>query len=77
MRDARSSSFLILLWWPVDSCALYKDVQTFKDEGMRLYGIRKAGSAIPFLEQAAKAGDGQYEPGRSARRACASMRAVP
>ncbi len=39
--------------------ALDDEVQVAKDEGMRLYGIRKVDSAIPFLEQAAEAGDAE------------------
>lgn len=37
--------------------ALDEDAQAAKDEGMRLYGIRRADTAIPYLEQAAEAGD--------------------
>ncbi|MBZ5487737.1 sel1 repeat family protein [Halomonas aquamarina] len=50
--------------------ALDEGVQAAKDEGMRLYGIRRVDSAIPFLEQAAEEGDEEamYYLGESNRR---------
>ncbi|WP_161786299.1 tetratricopeptide repeat protein [Halomonas sp. TG39a] len=50
--------------------ALDDEAQAAKEEGMRLYGIRKADSAIPYLEQAAEAGDveAMYYLGEANRR---------
>ncbi|PRY58174.1 hypothetical protein B0H98_1211 [Vreelandella songnenensis] len=50
--------------------ALDDEAQAAKEEGMRLYGIRKADSAIPFLEQAAENGDAEamYYLGEANRR---------
>ncbi|WP_355662414.1 tetratricopeptide repeat protein [Halomonas salifodinae] len=50
--------------------ALDNEAQAAKEEGMRLYGIRKAGAAIPHLEQAAEAGDveAMYYLGEANRR---------
>ncbi|MGR2740818.1 tetratricopeptide repeat protein [Billgrantia sp. Q4P2] len=50
--------------------ALEEEAQAAKDEGMRLYGIRRAEAAIPLLEQAATAGDveAMYYLGEANRR---------
>ncbi|MBD3897162.1 sel1 repeat family protein [Halomonas sp. ML-15] len=50
--------------------ALDEEAQAAKEEGMRLYGIRQADTAIPFLEQAAAAGDAEamYYLGEANRR---------
>jgi TPR repeat protein len=58
------TSFLPLAW------ALDDEAQAAKDEGMRLYGIRHVDSAIPYLEQAASAGDAEamYYLGEANRR---------
>ncbi|PRY58077.1 hypothetical protein B0H98_1225 [Vreelandella songnenensis] len=50
--------------------ALDEEAQAAKEEGMRLYGIRRADSAIPFLEQAAENGDAEamYYLGEANRR---------
>ncbi|PRY58075.1 hypothetical protein B0H98_1223 [Vreelandella songnenensis] len=50
--------------------ALDDEAQAAKEEGMRLYGIRRVDSAIPFLEQAAEEGDAEamYYLGESNRR---------
>lgn len=50
--------------------AMDEETQAAKDEGMRLYGIRRADSAIPFLEKAAEAGDveAMYYLGEANRR---------
>ncbi|MFB9866054.1 tetratricopeptide repeat protein [Vreelandella sulfidaeris] len=60
---------LTVLFFPA-AWALDEEVQAAKEEGMRLYGIRKADSAIPFLEQAAEAGDveAMYYLGEANRR---------
>ena len=52
------------------SWALDDEAQAAKEEGMRLYGIRQADTAIPFLEQAAAAGDAEamYYLGEANRR---------
>ncbi|WP_422103602.1 tetratricopeptide repeat protein [Vreelandella sp.] len=58
------TSFLPLAW------ALDNETQTAKDEGMRLYGISRPQTAIPYLEQAASAGDAEamYYLGEANRR---------
>ncbi|AQU81428.1 MULTISPECIES: tetratricopeptide repeat protein [unclassified Halomonas] len=50
--------------------ALNEEAQAAKEEGMRLYGIRRADTAIPYLEQAAEAGDAEamYYLGEANRR---------
>ncbi|AQU85039.1 hypothetical protein B2G49_01685 [Halomonas sp. 'Soap Lake  len=50
--------------------ALNEEAQAAKEEGMRLYGIRRADTAIPYLEQAAEAGDveAMYYLGEANRR---------
>ncbi|PCF93440.1 tetratricopeptide repeat protein [Vreelandella nigrificans] len=50
--------------------ALDEEAQAAKEEGMRLYGIRRADTAIPYLEQAAEAGDAEamYYLGEANRR---------
>ncbi|MBP5980323.1 MAG: sel1 repeat family protein [Halomonas sp.] len=50
--------------------ALDENAQAAKEEGMRLYGIRRADSTISFLEQAAEAGDveAMYYLGEANRR---------
>ncbi|AQU85037.1 hypothetical protein BV504_01680 [Halomonas sp. 'Soap Lake  len=50
--------------------ALNEEARAAKDEGMRLYGIRRADTAIPYLEQAAEAGDAEamYYLGEANRR---------
>ncbi|AVU12222.1 hypothetical protein BV504_01695 [Halomonas sp. 'Soap Lake  len=50
--------------------ALGEDAQAAKEEGMRLYGISHPRTAIPYLEQAAEAGDAEamYYLGEANRR---------
>lgn len=50
--------------------ALDDEAQVAKDEGMRLYGISRPQTAIPYLEQAASAGDAEamYYLGEANRR---------
>lgn len=64
------STFLISPLVIPESLALDDEAQAAKDEGMRLYGIRQADAAIPFLEQAAAAGDAEamYYLGEANRR---------
>ncbi|MGR2740824.1 tetratricopeptide repeat protein [Billgrantia sp. Q4P2] len=52
------------------ACALDEKTQAAKDEGMRLYGVRRAEAAIPLLEQAAAVGDveAMYYLGEASRR---------
>ena len=58
------TSFLPLAW------ALDDEEQAAKEEGMRLYGISRPQTAIPYLEQAASAGDAEamYYLGEANRR---------
>ncbi|MCE8026923.1 tetratricopeptide repeat protein [Billgrantia aerodenitrificans] len=48
---------IALLGLPISSWALEPEVQTAKDEGMRIYGLGIAAESIPLLEPAAEAGD--------------------
>lgn len=64
-----ASLLLIPLTLP-SAWALGDEAQVAKEEGMRLYGMRRVDLAIPFLEQAAKEGDTEamYYLGESNRR---------
>ncbi|MCW4152600.1 sel1 repeat family protein [Halomonas sp. 18H] len=59
-----------LLMWSLNSWALPADIQAAKDEGMRLYNIGHSTAAMPYLRQAAGAGDveAMYYMGESERR---------
>ncbi|PRY58078.1 hypothetical protein B0H98_1226 [Vreelandella songnenensis] len=59
-----------LLLTPLPAWALDDEAQAAKEEGVRLYGIRRVDSAIPFLELAAENGDAEamYYLGESNRR---------
>ena len=59
-----------LLLWSINSWALPADIQDAKDEGMRLYNIGHSTDAMPYLRQAAEAGDveAMYYMGESERR---------
>jgi TPR repeat protein len=61
--------FLLLLW-SLNSWALPADIQSAKDEGMRLYEIGHSTAGMPYLLQAADAGDvdAMYYMGESERR---------
>ena len=63
-------SLLILILWSINSWALPVDIQAAKDEGMRLYNIGHSTDAMPYLRQAAEAGDveAMYYMGESERR---------
>lgn len=43
--------------WPLYSWALPANLQSAKDEGMRLYNIGHSTDAMPYLRQAAEAVD--------------------
>ncbi|OUE44785.1 hypothetical protein BZY95_05370 [Billgrantia desiderata SP1] len=59
-----------LLALPISSWALEPEVQAAKDEGMRLYNIGHSTAALPYLQQAADAGDvdAMYYMGEAERR---------
>ncbi|MBF57498.1 MAG: hypothetical protein CME80_07250 [Halomonas sp.] len=59
MAKATCLLFVLLLplLWSLNSWALPADIQTAKDEGMRLYGLGISVETIPYLEPAAEAGD--------------------
>ncbi|QNI02363.1 sel1 repeat family protein [Halomonas sp. SH5A2] len=61
---------LLPLMWSLNSWALPEDIQAAKDEGMRLYNIGHSTTAMPYLRQAADAGDveAMYYMGESERR---------
>jgi len=63
-------TLLFLLLWSINSWALPADIQAAKDEGMRLYNIGHSTAAMPYLHQAADAGDveAMYYMGESERR---------
>ncbi|BBI63357.1 tetratricopeptide repeat protein [Vreelandella sulfidaeris] len=62
--------FWLSLMWSLNSWALPADIQAAKDEGMRLYNIGHSTAAMPYLRQAADAGDveAMYYMGESERR---------
>ncbi|WP_425348212.1 tetratricopeptide repeat protein, partial [Vreelandella olivaria] len=66
----KKSVFVALLVWSLNSWALPADIQAAKDEGMRLYNIGHSTDAMPYLRQAADAGDvdAMYYMGESERR---------
>ncbi|PCF93465.1 tetratricopeptide repeat protein [Vreelandella nigrificans] len=72
MAKATRLLFVLLLplMWPLNSWALPVDIQAAKNEGMRLYNIGHSTAAIPYLHQAADAGDvdAMYYMGESERR---------
>jgi TPR repeat protein len=71
---AKATRLLFVLWlplmWSLNSWALPADIQAAKDEGMRLYNIGHSTDAMPYLRQAADAGDveSMYYMGESERR---------
>jgi len=72
MTKAKRLLFVLLLslMWSLNSWALPADIQAAKDEGMRLYNIGHSTAAMPYLRQAADAGDveAMYYMGESERR---------
>ena len=66
----KKSVLAALLLWSLNSWALPADIQAAKDEGMRLYNIGHSTAAMPYLRQAADAGDvdAMYYMGESERR---------
>ena len=71
---AKATRLLFVFWlslmWSINSWALPADIQAAKDEGMRLYNIGHSTAAMPYLRQAADAGDvdAMYYMGESERR---------
>ncbi|MCE8026924.1 sel1 repeat family protein [Halomonas sp. MCCC 1A11058] len=61
---------MVLLTLPIYAWALKPEVQAAKDEGMRLYNIGHSTAALPYLQQAAEAGDvdAMYYMGEAERR---------
>ncbi|MDR5868732.1 tetratricopeptide repeat protein [Halomonas koreensis] len=61
---------VMLLLLPCFALANETDVQSAKDEGMRLYNIHHSTAALPYLERAAEAGDveAMYYMGEAERR---------
>ncbi|MDI5935271.1 tetratricopeptide repeat protein [Halomonas kalidii] len=59
-----------VLSFPIAAWALEPEVQAAKDEGMRLYNIGHSTAALPYLQQAAEAGDvdAMYYMGEAERR---------
>ncbi|WP_338578805.1 tetratricopeptide repeat protein [Halomonas salifodinae] len=59
-----------LLLLPISAWALEPETQAAKDEGMRLYNIGHSTAAMPYLRQAAEAGDveAMYYMGEAERR---------
>ncbi|MES3677890.1 tetratricopeptide repeat protein [Halomonas elongata] len=70
MRLAHHFFAIILLTLPGFAIALEPEVQAAKDEGMQLYNIGESTRALPYLEQAAEAGDveAMYYMGEAERR---------
>ncbi|MBZ5487735.1 sel1 repeat family protein [Halomonas aquamarina] len=69
-RTGLLATLASLLLTPLPAWALDEEAQAAKDEGMRLYGISRPQSAIPYLEQAAAQGDAEamYYLGEANRR---------
>ncbi|WP_459382099.1 tetratricopeptide repeat protein [Bisbaumannia salifodinae] len=61
---------IALLVLPISAWALEPETQAAKDEGMRLYNIGHSTAAMPYLRQAAEAGDveAMYYMGEAERR---------
>jgi TPR repeat protein len=71
MSDKGFGGLLIcLLLLSMPAFALEPEVQAAKDEGMRLYNIGESTRALPYLEEAAEAGDveAMYYMGEAERR---------
>ncbi|WP_355662416.1 tetratricopeptide repeat protein [Halomonas salifodinae] len=61
---------IALLVLPISAWALEPEIQAAKDEGMRFYNIGHSTAAMPYLRQAAEAGDvdAMYYMGEAERR---------
>ncbi|WP_431025503.1 tetratricopeptide repeat protein [Halomonas sp. H5] len=61
---------IVLLVLPISAWALEPEAQAAKNEGMRLYNIGHSTAAMPYLRQAAEAGDveAMYYMGEAERR---------
>ncbi|WP_338578797.1 tetratricopeptide repeat protein [Halomonas salifodinae] len=69
-KTVKAGLLMAVLSLPIAAWALNPETQAAKDEGMRLYNIGHSTAAMPYLRQAAEAGDveAMYYMGEAERR---------